>query len=468
MNPTLETIHWNNLVAAIRNDECILVLGPNIATIERDGTTISLYQLLAVYLAQELQQLRPDFQLLDKENLAYVAKQLEDTFIHQCNFHEGRARAKLGELIKDFYTDYDISQFPVFEKLAQLPFRFIVNTCPDNFLLEALHDENKFDASSVFYHHKKPTHNNAIDTTQNKITSDAPLIFNLFGTVENPDSMIITESDQLIFLDTILQKEYTAGIPNKIAIEFTSSKEKDFEKNFIFLGFDFNQWHLRLILHLIHRYQKQKETYALQDPKDLSELTNFFYKRNFEVEFVDFPPEAFAKTFLEKINSSPKAAKETSLLHAFLMFDTKDEKLKQVLDTHLTILKGNEFIQTWDESQLTAGDVREEIITQQLQQADIILMLVTPNLFVSDEIYEKQLQLALQRHQQKETVVIPILMKSCLWEDSIIGTLPTILPRNRTPLDTQENQDAAIADIFNQLKGWCEKIYKRKEKNDGG
>lgn len=464
MSPTLQTIRWNHLVDAIRNDECILVLGPNIATIERNGKTISLNQLLAEHLAQTLQQLQPDFQFVDKKNLAYVAKQLEDALLPQCNYKEGRARTKLGELIKDFYADYDISQFPVFEKLAQLPFRFIVNTCPDNFLLEALHDENKFDASSVYYHHKNPTHNNAIDTTQNKFTSNAPLIFNLFGSVENPDSMIITESDQLIFLDTILQQEYTAGIPNKIAIEFTSSKEKDFEKNFIFLGFDFNQWHLRLILHLINRYQKQKETYALQNPKDLSDLTNFFYKRNFEVEFVDFPSEEFAKTFLEKINSSPKAAEETPLLHAFLMFDEKDEKLKQALDTHLTILKGNEFIHTWDESQIAAGEERTGIITQQLQRADIILMLVTPNLFVSDDIYEKQLQLALQRHQNKETVVIPILMKSCLWQDSILGKLPTILPRNRRPLDLQANQDAAIADIFNQLKGWCEKIYKRKKR----
>ncbi|MFK8009372.1 MAG: SIR2 family protein [Saprospiraceae bacterium] len=461
---TTNQIKWNNLVTAISNDECVLVLGPNIATIEREGQHISLQQLLAEHLAKELHRIQPNFLLLNSTNLAYVSKQLEDALLPECNFKEGRARAQLGELIEKFYSQYDISDFPVYEQLAKLPFRFIVNTCPDNFLLEALEDENKFDASNSFYHYKNPSHNNSIDSNKTEITTDAPLIFNLLGSVDDPDSMIITETDQLIFLDTVLQQENTAGIPNKIAIEFTSSREKDSEKNFIFLGFDFNQWHLRLILHLINRYQKQKETYVLQNPKDISDLTSFFYKRNFEIEFVDFLPEQFATTFLEKINTVQTAPKDTTRLNAFLMFDEKDEEIKNALDTHLSTLKGNEFIQTWDESKIAAGDERSNVVEEKLKQADIILILVTANLFNSDEIYEKQLKVALQCHEEKSAVMIPILMKSCMWQGSIIGNLSTILPRNRTPLDTQENENVALADIIQQLEGWCGKIYKRKKR----
>jgi len=457
-------INWNKLVDAISNDECVLVLGPNIATIERDGQQVTLQQLLAEFLALKLNQLQPNSSFINTSNLAYIAKQLEDALLPQCNFKEGRARTRLGELIEQFYSQYDISHFPVFEKLAKLPFRFIVNTCPDHFLLEAFHDENKFDASSVFYHYKNPSHNNGIDTSKKSISSDAPLMFNLFGSVANPESMIITEADQLVFLDTILQQEYTAGIPNKIAMEFTSSREKDSEKNFIFLGFDFNQWHLRLILHLINRYQKQKETYAIQNPKDISDLTNFFYKRNFEVEFVDFAPQQFATSFLQKINTTEVAPQDTTRLNAFLVFDEADEAIKNAFDTHLAVLKGNEFIQTWDESKIAAGDERYQVIEDKLKQADIILLLVTANLFNSDEIYQQQLQLALQLHEQKSAVVIPILMKSCMWQSSIIGKLPTILPRDRTSLDIQGNENVALTDIISQLEGWCEKIYKRKKR----
>jgi hypothetical protein len=266
-------------------------------------------------------------------------------------------------------------------------------------------------------------------------------------------------------LDTILQKENTAGIPDKIAIEFTSSQEKGLEKTLVFLGFDFNAWHMKLIMHLVNRYQKQKETYALQNPQSLSELTTFFYKRNFEVNFVDFSPEQFALGLLEKLDTQNKTeAEDSPKLKAFLIFDEKDQAIKENLDSQLAPLKRNDFIETWDEEQIVAGFDRDEVIHSKLDQADIILLLVTPNFFSSDQIYEKQLQRALARQKAKEAVVIPILLKSCVWQSSIIGKLPTVLPRNRKALNEQNDEVAAMADTIKQLEGWCAKIYKRKNR----
>jgi len=462
---TAPNINWNNLVQAINNNECILVLGPNIASLERDGQQIPLEQLLMEYLSEQLLKANPQAPLPEDSNLAYVAKQLEDALLPKCNFQEGKARAQLGEIMQAFYEQYDFSDFPVFADIAKLPFRFVLNTNPDQFLLDAYQEENKFSAVCEYYHYRNPSHNNSIVANKEFITPDAPLIFNLFGSIEEPNSLIITETEQLDFLDTILQQENTAGIPNDIAIEFTSSKEKDFEKTFAFLGFDFNQWHLRLIMHIINRFQKQKETYALQDPKNLSDLTTFFYKRNFEVNFIDFSPRNFATTLLEKINSQKESSVEESpKLKAFLVFHKKDQAVKEELDKQLAPLKRNEFIQTWDEEQIMAGIDRDKEIEDKLNQADIILLLVTANFFSSDDIYEKQLKTALKRHEEKEAVVIPILIKSSLWQSSIIGNLPTILPRNRKALNEQSDEVAALADTIKQLEGWCTKIFKRKNR----
>lgn len=464
VNPAL-SINWDSLIKTVENNECILVLGPNIASIERDGSNISLRQLLAEHLAKELKQLQPGVSLLNTDDLAYISRQLEDALLPKCNFLEGRARAKLGELIQTFYENYNYSNFSEFSAIAKLPFRFIINTNPDQFLLDAYLEENKFAAISEYYHYRNPSHNNSIDTNKEFITPDAPLIYNLFGSLEESNSLIITESDQLRFLDTILQQENTAGIPNNIAIEFTSSKEKNFEKSFVFLGFDFNQWHLRLILHLINRFQKQKETYALQNPNNLSELTSFFYKRNFEVNFIDYSPSDFAQKFLDNIANREKTeVKETPKLKAFLVFDEKDSEIKSELDSHLAALKRNEFIQIWDEEQIKAGAVRNQEIEQKLNEADIILLLVTSNFFHSDEIYENQLNAALRRHENRETVVIPILARSSLWQSSIIGGLRTILPRNRIALNEQEDEATALADTIEQLEGLCSKIYRRNNR----
>lgn len=75
------------------------------------------------------------------------------------------------------------------------------------------------------------------------------------------------------------------------------------------------------------------------------------------------------------------------------------------------------------------------------------------------------MQLALRRHEAKETVVIPLLMRPCAWEGTLLDRLKaTILPRNLTPLYQQDNPETALADTVTQLSGWSKKIFDRKQR----
>ena len=466
-------IAWPNLVRALLNRECILVLGPEAATMERDGQRVSLQTLLIEHLAAELRRRKPDAQLAARPNLPYVAKALEDAIFVQevskkATFSRENARAELNGIIAAFYGRYSFADFLVYRQLAQMPFHFVVDTSPAPYLAQALDDENKFDAKCHHYHYANPTHNNAIKIGEHDIRPDAPLVYQLFGAAEQPDSMIVTERDHLAFLDAILQQENTAGIPNSVAIHFTSVKDKgaaqQFDKTFVFLGFDFNEWHLRLIMHLIGRYQRQKETYALQNPRDIHELTAFFYQNNFDVRFVDAPAERFLADFsLEWKRPAAVAAPASNKLNVFLMYAPEDEAVKAALDVQLQPLKKTEFIETWDESQMLAGTEKDAEISARLEAADIILLLVTANFFGSDDIFDRQLGTALRRHEAKQSVVIPLLMRSCSWEGTPLDALTTILPRNRTALDKQDNPDTALSDTVEQLRGWCKKIFDRKK-----
>ena len=378
------------------------------------------------------------------------------------------ARAELNDLIAAFYDQSSFADFPVYRQVAQMPFHFIVETTPAPYLAQALDDENKFDARCIYYHYANPTHNNGTKIGENEIRPDAPLVYQLFGSAEQPDSMIVTERDQLAFIDALLQQENTAGIPNSVAIHFTSLKDKSaaqqFEKIFLILGFDFNEWQLRLIMYLIGRYQRQKETYALQNPKDIEELTAFFYKNNFDVGFVDTPAEQFLVEFDKALKQPPVAAAPASnKLNVFLMYAPEDESVKATLDAQLNPLKKTEFIETWDESLMLAGAEKDAEIASRLEAADIILLLITANFFGSDDIFDRQLGAALKRHEAKQSVVIPLLMRSCSWEGTPLDQLTTILPRNRMALNQQDNPDTALSDTVEQLRGWCKKIFDRKK-----
>ncbi len=467
-------VSWPNLVRALQNQECILVLGPEAATLVRDGQAISLQSLLTEHLTAELQARNENAALVAHPSLAYVAKTLEDAIfvqevLQKPSYSRENARAELNGLIAAFYDRYTFADFPVYRQLAQMPFHFVVETSPAPYLAQALDDENKFDTKCYYYHYANPTHNNGIKIAEKEIRPDAPLVYQLFGSAAQPDSMIVTERDQLAFLDAILQQENTAGIPNSVAIHFTSVKDKSaaqqFDKTFVFLGFDFNEWHLRLIMHLIGRYQRQKETYALQNPQDIAELTAFFYHNNFDVRFVDTPAERFLADFDQALKKPAAVATPTSpKLKVFLMYAAEDEAVKATLDTQLNPLKRTEFIETWDESQILAGAEKDQEISSWLEAADIILLLVTANFFGSDDIFNRQLRTALNRHETKKTVVIPILMRSCSWEDTPLDALKaTILPRNLIFLDKQSNPETALADTVEQLRGWCKKIFDRKK-----
>ena len=466
-------ISWPNLIRALRNCECILVLGPEATTLLRDGKHVSLQTLLTEHLKATLHNRNPDLMLVARPSLAYVAKTLEDTIFVQevskkTSYARENARAELNGLIADFYAQYTFEDFPVYGQLAKMPFHFVVETSPAPYLAQALDGENKFDTKCYFYHYANPTHNNSIKIGANEIRPDAPLIYQLFGSAAQTDSMIITERDQLAFLDAVLQQENTAGIPNSVAIHFTSVKDKSaaqqFDKTFVFLGFDFNEWHLRLIMHLIGRYQRQKETYALQNPQDIAELTSFFYRNNFDVRFVDAPAEQFLTDFETELQKPAAAtAPKSPQLKVFLMYAPEDEAVKATLDAQLHPLKKTDLVETWDESQILGGAEKDLEISTRLEAADIILLLVTANFFGSHDVFERQLSAALRRHEAKQAVVIPLLMRSCSWEGSPLDQLTTILPRNRMALDRQDNPEVALSDTVEQLKGWCKKIFDRKK-----
>lgn len=466
------SIDWPNIVRALRNGDCILLLGPEAATLRRAGQTVSLKTLLIEHLIAKIYEFDPAAKLVAQPSLAYVSKTLEDiifvkTAAHDPNFAQENARKTFNEFIVRFYEQYTSGNFAAYDKLAKLPFQFIIDTSPAPYLTQALEDENKFYARCEYFHYANPTHNNAIRIGENDIRPDAPLVYQLFGAAADPDSMIFTERDQLAFIDAVLQQEKTAGIPDSVAIHFTSGKKKDdklrFEKTFIFLGFDFNEWHLRLIMYLIARYKRQKETYVLQKETDLLELTAFFYRNNYSVRFEDQPAANFLENLWNEYQKPPaKGTDTTGKLKVLLMYAPEDEAIMRSLESHLQPLKRTELIETWDESQMLPGDERAAELMKQITAADVILMLISADFFGSDDIYGWQLTAALERDAKRETVVIPILMRSCSWEGTALDKLPTILPRNRIALDKQEQPDVALADTVDQIKGLCQKVFKRK------
>ncbi len=68
----------------------------------------------------------------------------------------------------------------------------------------------------------------------------------------------------------------------------------------------------------------------------------------------------------------------------FYSYSHKDETLRDTLETHLSILARNGVISQWHDRRILAGSEWESEINNQIEAADIILLLVSPDFIDSD------------------------------------------------------------------------------------
>jgi internalin A len=99
----------------------------------------------------------------------------------------------------------------------------------------------------------------------------------------------------------------------------------------------------------------------------------------------------------------------------FYSYSHKDENLRNELETHLKLLQRQGLIDTWHDRKIEAGDEWKQKIDENLEQADIILLLVSADFIASDYCYEKEMRRALERHENNETRVIPVIIRDVNW-----------------------------------------------------
>jgi hypothetical protein len=89
----------------------------------------------------------------------------------------------------------------------------------------------------------------------------------------------------------------------------------------------------------------------------------------------------------------------------------KDEDLRDELEKHLSILKRQGVITAWYDRNITAGTEWAGEIDQHLNTASVILLLISADFLASDYCYAIELTRAMERHEDKEARVIPVILR---------------------------------------------------------
>ncbi len=136
----------------------------------------------------------------------------------------------------------------------------------------------------------------------------------------------------------------------------------------------------------------------------------------------------------------------------FFSYSHKDEDLRDQLEVHLAMLKKQGVIETWHDRRIIAGDLFDHEIQANLETADVILLLLSPDFLASDYCYDIEVKRAIERHQAGMARLIPVILRPCDWQNGTPFSGLMAAPKDGKPVVKWPNLDDAFLDIAKTLR----------------
>jgi hypothetical protein len=132
-----------------------------------------------------------------------------------------------------------------------------------------------------------------------------------------------------------------------------------------------------------------------------------------------------------------------------------------VLEANLALLRRQGHIAGWHDRTIDAGTEWAGAIDDNLAHADVVLLLVSADFLASDYGYDKEVALAIARHDAGEALVIPVVLRPCDWSGAPFARLQA-LPKDAKPVTRWENRDDAWADVARGIRRATEALQQRR------
>jgi len=395
----LDDENFKQLIFAIRKKKCILMLGPDASVEEAEGKLQPLNKILASELAEKL---KSDFRKdINPSHLTEVSQYYQI---------ENKDRNRLESFVEIFYNKRQHSISEIHQNLAALPFYFTVTASPDKMFANALTEKGKPPQISVYNFRGGQSDNEPVTGTKQN-----PLLFYLYGTADELESLVITENDLMDFLVAVISK--TPRLPSSISSELDSA-----DKNFLFLGFGFKHWYLRILLHILVKVNKKNQSFALEfmpeNPNEYKSAILFFKNHNsckihiFHDELLEFTRRL--KTEFDKSLSCAPTVPEQDKPSVFICHANPDKLQAEWFFQEFTKAGFNPFL---DKEHIEAGVNWDRLIEKTIKKTDFFIILKSKSLEKRPVGYvHKEINLALEKQKHftpDSPFIIPVKIEEC-------------------------------------------------------
>ncbi|MCC6459466.1 MAG: toll/interleukin-1 receptor domain-containing protein [Saprospiraceae bacterium] len=132
---------------------------------------------------------------------------------------------------------------------------------------------------------------------------------------------------------------------------------------------------------------------------------------------------------------------------SFLYHDPADQAYADALRDYFKPLEQARLLQLVSPADTPAGADQLAWIQQEIQQANIVLLLVTANLLASEFVYQDLAQWIFQRRQAGQCVIIPVIFTKCRWDLTLYGQLEPLPNKGAAIKSAYESVDEGLYDV---------------------
>ena len=151
--------------------------------------------------------------------------------------------------------------------------------------------------------------------------------------------------------------------------------------------------------------------------------------------------------------TSPPAITEKPV-RIFLSYSHKDDELRAEFVAQIRALERAHLVTVWHDRRIVPGTNWLKDIHSSLEQAQLVVLLVSADFIDSDYCVGKELARALELQDAGRAKVVPVIVRSCVWKELLFAA-DQALPKDGKPVcDSHEwpSHDEAWVDVVEGIK----------------
>lgn len=131
----------------------------------------------------------------------------------------------------------------------------------------------------------------------------------------------------------------------------------------------------------------------------------------------------------------------------FISYSHEDSRWCAMFEKHLGALVPEKLLRIWSDQALRAGEYWYNSILEEMELADVAILLVSADYFASDFVRLEEVPRLLERRRQEGMVIVPVICRPCVWRQIPWLSSMLVRPHDGRPLSLRPRLSQIEAEI---------------------